>query len=89
MSGFRPRGPVQVPIVNNGRYDNHTLDTINIQVRTPSTTAHSLSTDGKKPTEVHSGFSDEFTPQAQAGVLSMEATTMIWSQQHLIAAYLL
>lgn len=33
--------------------------------------------------------SEEFTPDAQAGVKAMEATTKVWSKSHLIIAYIM
>jgi len=80
---FQPHGPVQVPVVDDGHHERHTMNVFNVEAPRPSTR-------DKAFTESHSvGSCDKFTPDAQDGVLAMEATTIVWTKQHLIAAYIL
>ena len=84
---FQQHGPVQVPVVEgshgNGHDDGHTMDVFNIEEDGPKIA-------GKEFSETQSvGSSDKFTRDAQNGVLAMEAVTIIWTQKHLVIAYIL
>jgi hypothetical protein len=78
---FQPHGPVQVPVVDNDHHDGHMMNVLEIQID------HRSAGDKECP-ESH-GSCDKFTPEAQDGVLAMEATTIVWTTPHLIAAYIL
>jgi hypothetical protein len=79
---FQLNGPVQIPIVEKGHDEGDMVSMINMEVARPSVR-------DKQTLEVSRNISEEFTPDAQHGVQAMEATTIVWTQQHLIAAYVL
>jgi hypothetical protein len=79
---FEPHCPVYVPVVDNGHDDEYKMNKVNSREQNPCKTRAGA-------IETHSGNFDTFTEGVQAGVLAMEATTVIWTQKHLVAAYIL
>jgi hypothetical protein len=79
---FEPHGPVYVPVVDNGHDGEHKMNEVNSREQSSCRTRAGV-------IETHSGKVDTFIEGVQAGVLAMEATTVIWTQKHLIAAYVL
>ncbi|KAF2691421.1 siderophore iron transporter mirB [Lentithecium fluviatile CBS 122367] len=81
---FKQNSPIiEVPIVESGRYHKDTKGVINIEAIHPnSDVKHVIDSN-------YCSSFEKFTPDAQDGVRAMEATTIVWTRQHLIVAYIL
>lgn len=71
----------EVPVVEN-EYQHG--DTLNIDKAVEA--GHPPVVDSEHPVD---SDSEKFTPNAQSGVKKIEATTQVWTRNHLIAAYIM
>lgn len=79
---FKPVGLTEVPVVERSNEAAHTMNVISIEMD------HLKDEKAFAKHQSDSG-SEKLSPDAQDGVLAMEATTIVWTKHHLIAAYVL